>query len=255
MAQVGLFDRIEIHPADNSGWTLTCSDPAIPVDSTNLVLRAAAALQEANSCQRPGGRIHIEKQIPVGGGLGGGSSNAATALRLLNRYWRLGKGDADLAKIGAQVGSDVPLFLHSSPCIMRGRGEQIEPFQRMISGWVALMLTGLTCATRNVYAAFDQLTPPPIRSGVAEIGAAPCSADEFMRKLFNDLEPAAIAVSPKLQDLFSRIDALAPGRVRMTGSGSSLFRLFDSEIDAREFAERVQKSIGVRCIAVRLLNQ
>jgi 4-diphosphocytidyl-2-C-methyl-D-erythritol kinase len=108
-----------------SGFSLACDDPAVPVDGTNLVLRAAQAFAAATGW-RGGATFRLTKRIPIGAGLGGGSSNAVAALRVLNELSGKALADSGLFAVAAELGSDCALFLHQAPVIMRGRGEQIE---------------------------------------------------------------------------------------------------------------------------------
>lgn len=116
------------------GFSLTCDDPAVPVDGSNLVVKAAVAFAEATAGRSAGGgaavrgvKFFLEKRIPIGAGLGGGSSNAAAALRALNQLAGAPLTTVELAAVAARVGSDCALFLHDGPVVMRGRGERVEP--------------------------------------------------------------------------------------------------------------------------------
>src|SRR5688572_25885192 len=124
MQPVNLFDRISFRRSKGS-LELTCSDPTLPVDLTNLVHRAAAAFLEAAGV-KDGVAIHLEKRIPMAAGLGGGSGNAATTLLGLNELFGGSLGAPRLHEIAASIGSDVPLFLQSGPAIATGRGEKIQ---------------------------------------------------------------------------------------------------------------------------------
>jgi 4-diphosphocytidyl-2-C-methyl-D-erythritol kinase len=117
-------DTLTVEPAEE--FSLVCNDPAVPLDATNLVLKAAEAFRKATGF--PGGaKFSLEKRIPIGAGLGGGSSNAATALQALNQLAGGILVDTELATLAAGIGSDCPLFLKNGPVIMRGRGDVIEP--------------------------------------------------------------------------------------------------------------------------------
>jgi len=250
VARVGLSDTVSVTPRADGQLTLECDDPSIPCDQTNLALRAARLLADQTRAKN-GAHISLGKRIPAGSGLGGGSSNAATVLMLLNDLWQLGLARDELAAIGAQIGSDVPLFFHSPLCIVRGRGEQIEDVHRRLKGWVALVLPEIRSSTRDVYAAWDR-TPssePKIKS--SELTTAK-SAEALMPQLFNDLEPAALAINPSLAAVVERLGQLSDGPVRMTGSGAGLFRLFDSQSSANRFAATVRAALRTRVEVVPL---
>ncbi len=126
MAPVSLFDVITIsRTASDIAIAFTCDDPSLPIGDDNLVVRAARALVEATS-SRASVSIHLEKNIPHGAGLGGGSSDAATVILGLTRLLKLRVERSELAKIAASIGSDVPFFLYESAAICRGRGELVE---------------------------------------------------------------------------------------------------------------------------------
>jgi len=251
VARVGLCDTVSVRPRPDGQLALECDDPAIPCDETNLALRVARLLANQTTAEN-GAHVSLDKRIPAGSGLGGGSSNAATALMLLNDLWQLGLAPDELAAIGARIGSDVPLFFHSPLCIVRGRGEQIEDLTVRLGGWVALILPGFQLATPDVYAAWDRLAPPPSQPSLDEVLAAADSATTLMPVLFNDLEAAACSVNPLLGELIERAQDLAGGPLRMTGSGAGLFRLFDNQSSANRFAATVRAALGTRVEVVPL---
>lgn len=253
VAHIGLHDQLTLTPHARADWTLGCSDATIPIDSSNLVLKAIAALRRHVPGPHPGGHIELIKHIPAGGGLGGGSSNAATTLRLLNQYWQLRLPDSELARIGATIGSDVPLFLSAPISVMRGRGERLAPHATQSRHWAALIFPPCACPTGPVYAAFDRLPSPTPHAAIESLlPALSGPADELMSCLFNDLEPAAFAVTPPLKTVFAALDALAPGRVRMTGSGSTLFRLFDERNAAQSFCDQAARLGWDKSVVARL---
>jgi 4-diphosphocytidyl-2-C-methyl-D-erythritol kinase len=122
---ISLHDTLTFEPSEG-GFKLLCDDPSLPVDGTNLIVRAAKALQTEFRLEA-GARISLEKSIPIGGGLGGGSSNAATALIGLSRLWALDPNVEKLWEIAAGLGSDVPFFLDGGTAMARGTGTTIEP--------------------------------------------------------------------------------------------------------------------------------
>lgn len=226
---VGLYDTLTLSPADD--LSLTCDDPAVPSDARNLVWRAAEAL-------RPAGRgvaITLSKRIPSGGGLGGGSSDAASALVRLDAFWELGRSRDELATIAATLGSDVPFFLYPPSAICRGRGEVIEPVPPPNSRWAVLVLPPIHMPTPAVFrrldelrptAAFDDETPQPTATTAAEL----------LPTLVNDLEAPAFDLSPELAGMRGTLERRLDRPVRMSGSGSTLFTLYDAESEARAAA-------------------
>ena len=238
IARIDLCDTVNVSPRDDGRLTLECDEPSIPADESNLALKAAAILRDKAATPR-GAHISLKKRIPAGAGLGGGSSNAATTLALLNELWNLDFPNSELAAMGAEIGSDVPLFFHSPLCVVRGRGELIEDIDLRLSGWVVLLIPQIPCATGAVYAAWKRLPEHPQRPAIDAVVAQVNSArtvSELSSHLFNDLAPAACAAVPEFADWSRQVGLCAGGLIHMTGSGSALYRLFDHEAEARRFA-------------------
>ena len=155
IALISLVDRLRVQPG-SKGSELTCSQPGLACDETNLVIQAAQMLAER--ANRPANlRMHLDKSIPIGAGLGGGSSDAAACLLALNNLWDLGYSNQELAEIGAQLGSDVPLFFHGPISIMRGRGEFLESAGFDWPFWAVVLAPDEPIATADVYHKFDEL--------------------------------------------------------------------------------------------------
>lgn len=246
VAQVDLCDVVQVTQREDRRFLVECSDVSIPCDHSNLAWKAAHTLAEEVG-ERRGAGISIQKKIPAGAGLGGGSSNAATTLKLLNALWGLGFSHPELAAIGARLGSDVPLFCHAPLCVMRGRGEQIEELVDTPRLWAALLLPGWHCSTPAVYAAWDARERDPAHPPLDELQVALRGpAAGLMQLLYNDLEEPAFEVLPALRDLADQVTAVTGMGVRMSGSGSTLYRLFDDETSAQGFADAVQAQTGVR---------
>ncbi len=232
-------DRLTFEPGME--LSLRLAGPAsAPEGPSNLVWQAAAKLARAAGV-RPEVRITLHKYVPAGAGLGGGSSDAAAALLALNDFWCLDWAVERLWPIAEELGSDVPLFLAPGPAIIRGRGGRIEPLSRPAAVWLGLVVPSFAVSTSRVYEAW---------STQAGEGRRPCpwlkeaEGAALMPELFNDLEPAAFVVEPRLARLHARIDGFAGRPVRMTGSGSALFTLFDDEPAARAWAKGLGGLIG-----------
>jgi 4-diphosphocytidyl-2-C-methyl-D-erythritol kinase len=245
VARVGLCDTITVAPRDDDRLTLTCDHPSVPRDETNLAIRAARRLAETAGVRSRGADITLQKRIPAGAGLGGGSSNAATTLTLLNELWKTGLPPAELAQIGARIGSDVPLFFHTPLCIVRGRGERIEDLPRSLSGWAVLILPAIHSPTAEVYAAWDHLKAHPARPSLSEVLRHVHRPETLMPHLFNDLEEPAFASRPELAGLAERLSQAAGGPIRMTGSGSAFFRLFDERAGADALGKLIHERLNL----------
>jgi 4-diphosphocytidyl-2-C-methyl-D-erythritol kinase len=184
----------------------------------------------------------------MGGGLGGGSSDAAAALIALNQLWELGIPLAELTQLAAGIGSDVPFFLIGGSGILRGRGERIEPVDVNFKGYIVLMMPGFAVTTADVYAAWR---PGTREARPVEPPAVP-EARTWMERAFNDLEPAAQAVCPTLASLMTQATQLAGRPVRMSGSGSTLFTAFDSSGEAAAFAGDAGGKLNIETRVVRV---
>lgn len=246
VARIDLCDTVSVAAREDARLTLACDDPSVPSNEDNLALRAARGLAQAARVRRPAAHIALRKRIPAGAGLGGGSSNAATTLMLLNQLWKTRLPAAELMKIGARIGADVPLFFHSPLCVVRGRGEQVEDLQRTLIGYVALVLPPIHCPTRDVYAAWDRLDDRPARPSASDVLQRADSARTLMPHLFNDLEPAALNVRPELAPVATALQGFSEGAARLTGSGAAFFHLFDERADAESFAGRVRTELMLR---------
>jgi 4-diphosphocytidyl-2-C-methyl-D-erythritol kinase len=248
VSPVTLHDELTFTRSDEPGLSLRCDRSDVPLDGRNLIVRAAGLLAETAgvSC---GAACELVKRIPIGSGLGGGSSNAATTLVALNELWGLRRSPAELAALAARIGSDVPFFLLGGSAIMRGRGEKLEPVAVDFRGHIALLLPGLPVSTAAVYAECAAGAP----GGGPVEPVAGLDAAGWMERAFNQLEPAACRVCPPLGPLMSRAGELAGRAVRMSGSGSTLFTAFDSEPEAQAFGRRAGRelNIGTQVVQVK----
>jgi 4-diphosphocytidyl-2-C-methyl-D-erythritol kinase len=196
---------------------LTCSDPNLACDASNLVIRALNLFRQSFSC--PHVHIHLVKRIPQQAGLGGGSSNAATTLWALNQFSGTPATDTQLIHLASQIGSDVPFFFSSGTAYCTGRGEIMKPASiTPVSGWLAKPAFGLSTPAVYHETRIDELR---------KTDPEKCLASFQTEKPFyqNDLEPAAIRLEPNLA-LFKEL-LLSSGfhTVTMTGSGSAFFCL------------------------------
>jgi 4-diphosphocytidyl-2-C-methyl-D-erythritol kinase len=240
---VGLSDQIRCEQTQRSGIQVECNDAAID-DAGNLA-RLAASLLAAELGRSPSLRLQIEKSIPVGGGMGGGSSDAAATLRLCNRLWGAGLNDARLAELGSSLGSDVPLFYYLPAALMEGRGERVTALSIAWKGWALLVSTGTEVSTAEVYKThrldFERTEQQDAAEQVAAISSA-TSAEQLMPMTRNDLEPAVFRVAAEVERVSKALHHRGLGPFRVSGAGSTLYRLFDQEEDANRVAEEVTRA-------------
>ncbi len=252
-ATLSLHDTIEI-AATRSGISVRSDHPGLPLDETNLAHRAAALMQGLSG-RKSGVAIVIRKRIPVGGGLGGGSSNAATVLRALDRMWNLGLGPEGLVEPAKSLGADVPYFLFGGPALGLGRGDDVHPLDLRLDQKVLLVPGPGGVSTASVFRRFAE--------GGGPTGAA-SRIDSFLRRslspgtLRNDLERAALEESPALAEVARRVRRAgrSAGAVlsAMSGSGSSFFLLFGAAA-ARAAANRELREAGVATVRCSFVSK
>ncbi len=247
---VDLFDRLVLEEDDS--LALRTSDPALPTDEANLVIKAAQRLMKAAGVSR-GARITLEKRIPVAAGLGGGSSDAAATLWGLNRLWGLRWSGGRLAELAAEVGMDVPFFLVGGRALATGRGEKLEPLHASPALSLVLVKPGLALSTGEVYGR----VPPGMRDDgrrTQRLLRALASRDSspVASSLYNALEAV---VEPAYSEIGRIKGALmsagALGTV-MSGSGPTVIGLARSAEHARQLRDRVTTA-SRQCWAVRTL--
>jgi len=226
MLAVDLADRVRFWQRPAGELSISVSGGEAPADEGNLALRAARAVQAASG-RREGLHLHIDKHIPAGGGLGGGSSDAAAVLRGLSRLWRLGARPGDLEALGATLGSDVNFFLRGGLAVCTGRGEEVAPLLTPVRAGFVLHLPGIHAATREAYARVRIPLTADRRSGRNLLEAV--ARDDLTaagRELFNRLEepvfescPALAAAKERLRKPPRALGAL------LSGSGSTIYAL------------------------------
>ena len=236
-ALVDLADTVTLARRDDRAIVRARAVPGV-AEQADLAMRAALALRDATGTPF-GASIAVEKRIPIGGGLGGGSSDAASVLLGLNRLWGLGLSRAELAGIGVQLGADVPFFVHGENAIVRGIGDVIAPVS-LPRQWLALALPAVQVPTASIFAAAELTrSTRSAKINVFSVG--------YGR---NDLEPVAAARHP---DVAAAVAALgrAAGNARMSGSGSSVFAACESAGTARKVVLALPP--GLRGLVVRTL--
>ena len=234
MQTVGLYDTLTL--TDGSGLTMTCTDPDLPTDGSNLVLRAAALFCQELHLPAPDLHLHLQKRIPSQAGLGGGSSDAAAVLRAMRTLYAPEVSDAELERMAAALGSDVPFFIRGGTALATCRGERLTPLPRLADGWFVVVKPPEDFSTPAMYCRLDELPPqPPQPDGMtAALGAGELRA--VAAALCNSFERA---VPPDSAVWVIREALRAQGALAamLSGSGSAVFGLFDREDAARAAAE------------------
>jgi len=238
-AEVG--DVLRVAPAED--FSLSIEGPfaaGLAGEGDNLVLRAARRLAEQAGDSR-GGAMTLVKNLPVASGIGGGSADAAAALRGLSRLWGLNLPPQDLEALALTLGADVPVCLRGDPVVMSGIGEVLEPVPALPQLWLLLVNPGVAVATAEVFAALDgsfsqtaepRLPPVDLPAFIAWLAARP-----------NDLEGPARRLTPAVDEALAALQALPDCLLaRMSGSGATCFGLFAREATARAGAAVIEKS-------------
>jgi 4-diphosphocytidyl-2-C-methyl-D-erythritol kinase len=233
---ISLYDTIRIAGA-SSGIAISCDDHRVPRDDTNLAYKAAQMLRDEAGVTG-GTVIQIQKRIPVAGGLGGGSSNAAAALMGLNRLWSTGLSNPDLHRIACELGSDVPFFLIGGTSLGVGRGEEVTPIEEFVVAHILLVNPGFPVSTADAYGGLSRLTrakSAPIIPFALQAAKGVCGLPQELR---NDLEEAVLPVHPQIAEIRGRLLRMGARLAMMSGSGATVFGVFDnSESLERTLAE------------------
>jgi len=244
MAPLTLADRLDIVRSGN-GIRAVCSHPDVPEDDTNLACRAAAIFKSAmiekkGDCVFHHLTIHIEKKIPVCGGLGGGSSNAACVLSALNEYSETPFSTDELMRLGLALGADVPFFIAKGPAFASGVGEKLVPCGQMPHLSVIIVNPGVPASTVNVFRKLEfGLTFTPSYTINPSPNALPFGKKLDGRDiLHNDLEGPACSLYPEIGVAKKEMALLLQRNVYMSGSGSSLFALYsDHDVAERDYEQ------------------
>lgn len=234
---ISLHDDIRLALTRKPGVTVACRHPGVPNDASNLAAKAALSLGR-HAGRTDGVAIRIEKRIPVAGGLGGGSSNAAAVLIGLDRLWKLGLGIDGLHPLARQIGADVPFFLHGGTALGLARGDEIYPLRRQVAGTLVVVDPGRPVSTAAVFRRIDaRLTPRENSNTIFRFVSRDLEADAGFPALTNDLESAALEEAPELQDAIVKIRGILVREgaklAVLSGSGSTYFGLFDDPRRAR----------------------
>jgi 4-diphosphocytidyl-2-C-methyl-D-erythritol kinase len=228
-------------------FRIVCNDPRCPADQTNLVWRAAAAMWErAGRRGKPGDlEVRIRKRIPVEAGLGGASSDAAATLRACAKLWRVAVSERFLARIGSTLGADVPFFFAGGSCVGTGRGDVLERTADAPRAWVVLAVPAFGVSTRAAYAWWDAAARR--RGRIRQSAAAAETAS-------NHLEPVVAARHPQIARLAASLRKSGARHAAMSGSGSTVFGLFDTRASARQSA-RALASRHLRIVVTRTVDR
>ncbi|MBJ6361287.1 4-(cytidine 5'-diphospho)-2-C-methyl-D-erythritol kinase [Paenibacillus sp. GCM10012307] len=229
MTMVDLADRLEMEELPRDTIIISSQAGYIPLDEKNLAFQAAKLIKERYDV-RKGVYIHLDKKIPVAAGLAGGSSDAAAALRGLNRLWKLGISEEELCELGAELGSDVPFCITGKTALATGRGEKLQRIGNPPQCWVVLAKPPINVSTADVYGRLraSQLESHPSTSDMLS-AIERGSFGDMCASLGNVLESVTLSLYPEVGQLKESMQRLGADGVLMSGSGPTVFGLVSKE--------------------------
>ncbi|AJY74918.1 4-(cytidine 5'-diphospho)-2-C-methyl-D-erythritol kinase [Paenibacillus beijingensis] len=229
MTMVDLADRLEMEELGRDAIIISSQAGYIPLDEKNLAFQAARLIKERYDV-RKGVYIHLDKKIPVAAGLAGGSSDAAAALRGLNRLWKLNIPTSELCRLGAELGSDVPFCVTGGTALATGRGEVLQHIDNPPQCWVVLAKPPINVSTADVYGRFraDEVRRHPSLSGMMN-AIKQGSLHGVCSELGNVLEDVTLSLYPQVMQLKESMQRLGADGVLMSGSGPTVFGLVSKE--------------------------
>lgn len=236
-------------------FEITCDDPDVPTDRTNLVWKAASLLRRLGARKVGPPRdivIDLHKRIPSQAGLGGGSADAAATLIALNTLWKLGLDTTTLARIGSRLGADVPFFFVGGTALGLGRGDDIYPLDEMPAVHVVVLRPGFGVSTVDAYGWYDTEIKRVRREPHARI--TPPGWPSWSASLRNDLEPPVTKHHPAIGRLRQSLIDAGATFAAMSGSGSAVFGLFERAEAARRTARDVARS-GWAVVCTKTVNR
>ncbi len=244
--KISLCDVITCELVDEEEISIQCEDPSIPRDESNTVFKAASLFLR-NARLKKGVRIHLDKNIPVGAGLGGGSSNAASVLMALNDLIAHPLSQPVLVDIAKGIGADVPFFLASGCCLIKGIGETIVEISVSKSlkknpPSIVLCSPSESISTKEAYALWDQgdskefLSPAPLLCALLE-----GRPDDISPHMFNAFEPVIYPQHPAIRAIYETFAKIDPVKPMLTGSGSNMFSVHVDEKEAIRVMDKLKK--------------
>lgn len=246
---ITLHDRLTLRARNDERLQLTCDSPEIPVDESNLIMRAALALQNRFNV-RKGAFVHLEKNIPVEAGLGGGSSNAAIALIGLAHLWQIETNKEELVKVGAQLGADVPFFLTGGTALGTGLGTHVRPINEVATTHLLIIKPEAKVSTAEAYKSLNARALTKVDSDT--ILSISCADEKFEDSnpyaLHNDFEPVVFRLKPEIERAKSALLEAGARFALLAGSGSSVFGLFDNRQEQEQALESLKMETAWRII-------
>lgn len=242
MSCAALYDEVTLESGTSGGISMTCDCPGLPLDDTNLCLRAAKLFFKKTGIPCDGLHIELSKRIPMQSGLGGGSADAAAVLRGLRKLYRPEMMIKDLERMAAELGSDVPFCVRSVTAMVRGRGEQLLKLPKLPLCWFVICKPEFSFSTAEMYAKLDEKDPV---SSIDTLGLIKALEYQDMQEISDRLGNCFEGVLEESSEIFAiknRLLALGARNACMSGSGSAVYGLFTQEDEAKAAAAELQKA-------------
>lgn len=242
MSCAALYDEVILESGTSGGISMTCDCPGLPLDDTNLCLRAAKLFFKKTGIPCDGLHIELSKRIPMQSGLGGGSADAAAVLRGLRKLYRPEMMIKDLERMAAELGSDVPFCVRSVTAMVRGRGEQLLKLPKLPLCWFVICKPEFSFSTAEMYAKLDEKDPVP---SIDTLGLIKALEYQDMQEISDRLGNCFEGVLEESSEIFAiknRLLALGARNACMSGSGSAVYGLFTQEDEAKAAAAELQKA-------------
>jgi len=251
---VSLFDEISFEESDE--LILTCDQPNIPTDKSNLIFKAAESLKDLVKT-RNGAKIHLKKNIPAPGGLGGGSSNAAVALLGLSLLWNLDLTREKLLKLASSIGSDVPFFFYGGTAVGTGRGTEITVIKEVKEKFLLIVTPNVDIPTANAFAGVNvpRLTNEGSKSILKICQNEAFSFNLRQSPLVNDFEKSVFELEPEIKSLKELLLENGANKAVLSGSGASVFAVFDKEETRQATIKALDEKKNWRKFAVATVSR
>lgn len=230
---ISLQDTLHFEPVRSNDITLVCDKPDIPTDDSNLIVRAARALQSRKGVTG-GVRIYLDKVIPSRAGLGGASANAAVTLIGLARLWETEVSSAELDEIGSALGADVPFFFHGGRALAKGTGTSITRLPDLPEQPLLVVTPSVGVSTAEAYASLDSVTLTTNRTesilSISHAAVNSPDSDQWLKReyLHNDFQRVIFDIEPEIERASSSLVKAGATGVLLAGSGSSVFGIFEN---------------------------
>ncbi|MFO0794108.1 MAG: 4-(cytidine 5'-diphospho)-2-C-methyl-D-erythritol kinase [Candidatus Brocadiaceae bacterium] len=241
MQAVSLYDYISIENHNKDAIEFTCSNPKLTTGEDNLVVKATRLFQKESNIFR-GVKIHLDKNVPIGAGLGGGSSNAVATLLGLNKLWQVGYDENRLISLAGKLGSDTPFFVRGNTAMCKGRGEIITPYFSNVTYNFIIVYPRFEISTATVYKNFTISLTKNLKDVRLFLQSFDSGSPEKMGQcLFNRLEDVVFEIYPDIEKLKRILEGFGFCGVLLSGSGSALYGLCRGRDNAKEIEQKIKQ--------------